>query len=274
MKRTLATVCIFLFLIAAFPVSAAPVKELWPIWAQNNPQSTDIVDHGPWTRFLQTYVKDDPAGLNRVDYAAVSIADKESLAGYLRQLSSTDVAALNRDEQQAVWINLYNALTVQVILDHYPVTSIRDIDISPGLFSSGPWGKKLIEVAGEPVSLDDIEHRILRPIWNDPRIHYAVNCASVGCPDLAARAYSAADMEEMLNAGAVAYVNSPRGVRIEAGGDITVSKIYDWFAEDFGGTEKAVIAHLLKYASGSAKAALATATGIDDYEYDWSLNGL
>jgi hypothetical protein len=259
LRRLAAIACIFLFLPAAFPVSAAPVKELWPVWAQNSPESTLSVDHGPWDRFLAAYVRDDPAGLNRVDYAHVTDADKAALASYLKQLARAPVTSLNRAEQQAYWINLYNALTVQVILDHYPVKSIRDIDISPGLFSDGPWGRKLITIEGEEVSLDDIEHRILRPLWNDPRLHYAVNCASVGCPDLAPRAYTPANMETMLNAG--------------ADGGIVASKIYDWFAEDFGGTEKGVIEHLLQYATGGRKEALQKATSIDEYHYHWSLNG-
>jgi len=273
LRRLAAIACIFLFLPAAFPVSAAPVKELWPVWAQNSPESTLSVDHGPWDRFLAAYVRDDPAGLNRVDYAHVTDADKAALARYLKQLARTPVTSLRRAEQQAYWINLYNALTVRVILDHYPVKSIRDIDISPGLFSDGPWARKLIVIEGEAVSLDDIEHRILRPLWNDPRIHYAVNCASVGCPDLAPRAYTPANMETMLNAGAAAYVNSPRGVDVDADRGIVASKIYDWFAEDFGGTEKGVIEHLLKYAAGTRKEALQKATSIDGYHYDWSLNG-
>ncbi|WNK00035.1 DUF547 domain-containing protein [Thalassospiraceae bacterium LMO-JJ14] len=273
MNRLYVRVCIFLFLCAAFPVSAAPVKELWPKWRQNNPDSAISLDHGIWQRFLKTYVKDDPAGLNRVDYAGVTAEDKRALSSYLDGLAATPVSTLNRGEQQAYWINLYNALTVQVIVDHYPVKSIRDIDISPGLFSDGPWAKKLIKIEGEEVSLDDIEHRILRPIWNDPRLHYAVNCASVGCPDLIARAYTAADMDRLLSANAVTYVNSPRGVKIADGG-ITVSKIYDWFQEDFGGSEEGVIAHLMQYVTGDRKAALESATYIDDYDYDWSLNGV
>jgi len=272
-KRPIAAVCIFLFLFAAIPVSAAPVKELWAKWAENDPNSAISPDHGIWDTFLKTYVKDDPAGLNRVDYAGVTDPDKNVLAAYIKNLAATKVTSLNRDEQRALWINLYNALTVQVILDHYPVESIRDIDISPGLFSDGPWGKKLLEIEGERISLDDIEHRILRPLWNDPRVHYAVNCASVGCPDLIAHAYTAADTDRLLRENAAAYINSPRGVRIEDA-EIVVSAIYDWFAGDFGGTEKGVIAHLMQYATGARKAALEKATGIDDYDYDWSLNGV
>ncbi len=97
-------------------------------------------------------------------------------------LAATSADRLRRAEQFPFWINLYNALTVKVVLDHYPVEIIRDIDISPGLFADGPWGKKLVTVEGEALSLDDIEHRILRPIWKDPRLHYVLNCAALGVP--------------------------------------------------------------------------------------------
>ncbi|MEX0694390.1 MAG: DUF547 domain-containing protein [Rhodospirillales bacterium] len=252
--------------------TAAPKPELWEKWTVHDPASTTVVDHQLWDRFLKSYVKVDPGGLNRFDYAAVDTGDRKVLQDYLGALGQTPVSSLNRGEQQAFWINLYNALTVQVVLDHYPVKSIRDIDISPGLFSDGPWGKKLITIEGEPVSLDDVEHRILRPIWKDPRLHYAVNCASVGCPDLVAEAYTARTMDSQLTANAHAYINSRRGVRID-GESMIVSSIYDWFQVDFGGSEKGVIAHLRHYARGDLKQALARAQEIEGYQYDWSLNG-
>jgi len=257
----------------AADINAAPKSELWEKWAAHDAQSTAVVDHSNWDKFLKTYVKDDPSGLNKVDYAGVTVEDKKALDDYVDALAVTPVLKLNRAQQQPYWINLYNALTVKVVLDHFPVKSIRDIDISPGLFSSGPWGKKLVEIAGEQVSLDDIEHRILRQIWKDPRIHYAVNCASVGCPDLSAQAYTAENTDAMLSVNAVAYINSPRGVRVSAN-DVIVSSIYDWFQADFDGTEKGVIAHLLPYAKGDRKKALEKASGISDYDYDWALNGL
>ena len=102
-------------------------------------------------------------------------------------LSGVAIGGYAPDEQRAFWINLYHALTVRVILSHYPVSGIREIDISPGLFARGPWDRKLIPVEGVELTLNDIEHRILRPIWRDPRVHYALNCASLGCPDLRRR---------------------------------------------------------------------------------------
>ena len=151
------------------------------------------------------------------------------------------------------------------------VKSIRDIDISPGLFSDGPWGKKLVSVEGEDISLDDIEHRILRPVWKDPRVHYGVNCASIGCPNLQPEAFTAENSDELLDKGAREFVNSPRGARIE-NGKLTVSSIYVWFKSDFGGTDAGVIDHLKKYAQPGLRTQLEKIDRISDNQYDWTLN--
>jgi len=259
------------FLIFPMAALAAPSADLWERWAAHDATSTDAVDHSAWDGFLARHLRTGEDGIARIAYGAVPDADKDALAAYLGTLAATQVSALNRPEQQAFWINLYNALTVQVILDHYPVATIRDIDISPGLFSNGPWGKKLIAVEGELVSLDDIEHRILRPIWQDPRIHYAVNCASIGCPNLQDRAFTAANADALMDKGARAYVNHPRGVDVD-GRTLTVSSIYEWFKEDFGDSDAGVIAHLKAFAKPDLKQALAGAKRIDADGYDWSLN--
>ncbi|MFK7943304.1 MAG: DUF547 domain-containing protein [Paracoccaceae bacterium] len=245
---------------------AAPSAELWRRWMGHVAGSTDHVDHSAWDALLQKHVLVGKDGIARVGYRGFG-GSRSKLDGYLAALRTTNVSGLDRPEQMAYWINLYNAVTLQVVLDHYPVESIRDIDISPGIFANGPWGAKLAEVEGVPVSLDDIEHRILRPIWKDPRIHYAVNCASIGCPNLAVQAFTGARLETMLDTGARAYVGHSRGCSIEAG-RVTASKIYDWFQEDFGGTEAGVIAHLRQHGAKG----LESATGIDSYQYDWSLN--
>jgi len=253
------------------PAAAAPSADLWDRWTAHDPASTAQVDHAAWDGFLTRYLRTGEDGVARLAYGAVSDADKAALDGYLAALGGTPVSMLNRPEQQAYWINLYNALTVQVILTHHPVDSIRDIDISPGFFADGPWGKKLLSVEGEEVSLDDIEHRILRPIWQDPRIHYAVNCASIGCPNLQDRAFTPDNTETLLNDGARAYVNHPRGVSVD-GDKLTVSSIYKWFKSDFGGSDAGVIEHLKQHAAPDLKAALAEIRRIDRDRYDWSLN--
>jgi hypothetical protein len=251
--------------------TAAPSAELWERWQKHDPQSELQVDHAPWNLFLQKYLVAGENGINLVKYAQVTDSDRKALDGYIRTLEQTPVSRLNRSRQQAYWINFYNALTLKVILDHYPVDSITDIDISPGFFSNGPWKKKLVTVEGEGVSLDDMEHRILRPIWQDPRVHYAVNCASMGCPNLQAQAFSAENLDVLLDKGAREYVNHPRGARV-VNGELIVSSIYVWFEEDFGGNDAGVIEHLKKYARPELRDRLEAVDRIADHEYDWSLN--
>lgn len=252
---------------------AAPEPDLWARWEAHDPANARTVDHTLWERFLDDYlVVNHPSGINRVRYADVVLEDKQQLEDYLGKLQAISVTRLRRAEQKAYWINLYNALTVNVILDHYPLDSIKDIDISPGWFSFGPWDAKLLEIEGEKVTLNDIEHRILRPIWQDNRIHYAVNCASLGCPNLQPEPFTADNTEQLLDEAAREYINHERGVKL-ADKRLTLSSIYKWFQVDFGGSERAVITHLRQYARPSLANSLKAFDGKVRYEYDWQLNG-
>jgi hypothetical protein len=233
-------------------------------WQKHGPEASATVDHGAWARFLARYLVVDDAGVHRLRYAAVSGADRRALADYLDALAATTVTELGRDGQLAFWLNLYNALTVAAVLEAYPVDSIRAVD--------DVWWADRVTVEGRSLSLDDIEHGIVRPVFADPRIHYAVNCAAVGCPNLAAEPYRGDGLDAQLDAAARAYVNDPRGVRIGVGGAVTLSRIYNWFQEDFGGSEAAVLKHLRRYAEPDLAADLAAADGIASYVYDWALN--
>ncbi|MGE0517333.1 MAG: DUF547 domain-containing protein, partial [Hyphomicrobiaceae bacterium] len=156
--------------------------------------------------------------------------------------------------------------------DRYPVKSIKDISLGNGLFgafSRGPWKAKVLTIRGLELSLDDIEHGILRPVFKDPRVHYAVNCASIGCPNLRGEALTGAKLSSQLDDGARLYVNHPRGARL-VNGELVVSSIYDWFKSDFG--DDGVLAHLRKYATPDLAARLKAATSINGYQYDWTLN--
>lgn len=258
-------------LLAGRSTFAAPAARLWPRFERHDPTSTRRVDHGLWAELLRTLLRPQPDGRWLVAYAAAGAKERAALEAYLAALAAVPVSALARPEQMAFWINLYNALTVKVVLDHWPVRSIRDIDISPGLFADGPWGAKLIAVEGEALSLDDVEHRILRPIWRDPRVHYAINCASLGCPDLAPEPYRADRLDDQLDAAGHRFVNHPRAVRLE-GGELLVSSLYHWFKEDFGGDDRSVIKHLCAYAAPSLAMALQTRDRIDGHAYDWGIN--
>jgi hypothetical protein len=255
----------------AAPLAAAPKAELWPRWEAHDPAAGVTIDHAAWARFLERHLVRGADGVNQIAYGRVPEADRAALGAYLARLAAVPISTFARPEQMAYWINLYNALTVQVVLDHYPVDSIRDIRISPGWFSTGPWGKKLITVEGEALSLDDIEHRILRPIWRDPRIHYAVNCASIGCPNLQPEPFAGARIEEQLDAAAREFVNGGRALWVE-GRDLRVSSIYRWFQEDFGADDPAVIAHLRHWAGPELAARLDGISRIRGHDYDWRLN--
>ncbi|MCL6608257.1 MAG: DUF547 domain-containing protein [Geminicoccaceae bacterium] len=257
--------------LAGRPAKAAPKARPWPRWEAHEPGSTLRVDHAPWAALLQHLLRPQPDGRRLVAYRDVGPAERAALEAYLAALSATAVSRLSRPEQMAFWINLYNALTLEVVLDHWPVRSIRDIDISPGLFADGPWGARLIAVEGEPLALDDIEHRILRPIWRDPRIHYAVNCASMGCPDLALEPYRADRLDAQLDRAGFEFVNHPRAVRIDRG-KLFVSSIYHWFVEDFDGNDRAVVEHLCAYAAPPLAMVLQQYERIDGHAYDWAIN--
>ena len=272
MKITRLAYAICMVLLTWDTAAAQPKPEVIDYWTKHNPQSTIVVDHRVWDQILQKYIRKTDANLNLFDYAGVSAGNKQALEDYLDTLSGITVTALSRDEQRAFWINAYNAITVKLILDHYPVRSIRNVN--GGFFNLGPWGDDVFEVEGQVLSLDDIEHGILRPIWDDPRTHYSVNCASYGCPNLADRAWTAANMEEMLDAGARAFINSDRGIQKIKGKRIEVSSIYHWFKEDFKGTDRGVIEHLRQYAEGDLKVQLKTVTRISGHDYDWALNAV
>jgi hypothetical protein len=256
--------------IGGFQALFAPKKDPWPLWEAHDPESQATVDHDTWDRLLQRYVQIDDEGINRVVYVALNQTGRSDMDAYIAYLTAQPVSRFNRVEQLAYWINLYNALTVQTVAQAYPVDSIRDIRLSPGLFSFGPWDKKLITVEGVELSLNDIEHRILRPLWDDPLIRYGLNCAALGCPNLARNAYTGMTADQQLKVGARRFINSPRGAWFH-NGKLGVSSIYAWFKEDFGGDDVGILAHLKTYADPGLRARLDGVKEIRRHEYDWGL---
>lgn len=242
----------------------------FPAFATVDNASTAEIDNTAWNAFLDRYLSLRPDGVMLVDYGAVTDADKGALKGYVALLEATDPTTLSSDEQLAYWLNFYNALTADVILDNYPLASIRDIKDGP-LDFKGPWNDKRVTVNGEALSLDDIEHSIIRPIYAEPRIHYGVNCASIGCPNLQPVAFVGATIDADLTRAAREFINNPRGVSVERN-RVTASKIFTWFREDFGDNEAEVLDHLRQYADPDLAAKLEGRTRINRYEYDWALN--
>lgn len=266
--------CFFLILTLFFAihnVNASYHKTLWPLWEVNNPLSTEKIDHDEWQQFLSKRVLRNDENINLIDYAHLDDDDFSLLKKYIEKMTKIDISNYNRQEQLAFWINVYNALTVQIVADYYPIGSIEEIKVSPGIFSIGPWGKKIITINDTPLTLDDIQNRILRPIWNDPRILYALNNASIGAPNIRMQAYQGSTIHNALNEAAFEYINSLRGAQVIEGA-LIVSKIYDWYIEDFGGATQDVITHLKQFAMEPLRSQLKHVNNIDSYIYNWHLN--
>ncbi|WP_197077557.1 DUF547 domain-containing protein [Hyphomicrobium sp. 99] len=232
-----------------------------------------VVDHSVWDGILGKYVK-RRGNTTSFDYKSVLPEDRQRLKHYISQLEGVDPATLDRPEQFALLANLYNAKTIDIVLDHYPVASIKNISLGGGLvatFTGGPWKKKVTKLRGVELSLDDIEHGILRPVFHDPRVHYALNCASIGCPNLQTEGFTGAKLETQLDAAAREFINDSHGVDASEKA-LRVSEIYKWFKEDFGGDDKGVITHLRAYASEPLSKRLNHFESIDGFFYNWKLN--
>ena len=251
----------------------APVPEEIEGWDVSDEASVEQLDHGPWQEILDGYVATDGEGVNLFDYEGLqaNAGDAAKLNAYLEYLQGLDPRDYSRAEQMAYWINFYNALTVKVVLDEYPVETIRDIHEGVVPYT-GPWDDVHARVTGEDLTLNHMEHGILRPLWREERIHYAVNCAAYGCPHLIDTAFTADNTEELLDAGARAYVNNFRGVDVVDEDFIVISSIYDWYAEDFGDTEESIMEHLRQHAEDELATFLEGFEGAIEYDYDWGLN--
>ena len=244
-------------------LAASPIRKL-------RPRGSGSFDHSSFDALLQAYVKPDAQGYNRVDYRGLKSGGQGALKAYVSSLEAARPTGLSSAEAQAFWINLYNAKTLDVVVDRYPVTSIKKINLGGGgLFGSGPWSKKLMVVEGTELSLDDVEHRIVRPLFDDPMSHYGLNCASYSCPNLMTRAYTGANVKGLMAQSAVDYVNHPRGVTVKSN-RIVASKIYSWYAGDFGG-KRQLKSHWGQFAEPNHAAAISNAS-LGRFVYDWSLN--
>lgn len=225
--------------------------------------SVPTVDHKLYAELLKAHVSNEV-----VDYQGFK-KDEAKLDRYLEILAKTDTRTLSRNEQFAFYINAYNAWTIKLILSGYPgIKSIKDL----GTFFKSPWKKKIARIDGKVVTLDNIEHDILRPRFKDPRIHFAVNCASRSCPPLMSKPYQGDVLDQQLTRITEKFINEPERNRLK-GNTLYVSRIFDWYADDFNGD---IVAFFLKYAKGNTlKMLKENRSGIDvEYlDYDWSLNG-
>jgi hypothetical protein len=250
---------------------AQQAANLIPFWDDREPDSGLVVNHAPWQSLLSKYLDDQHAsGINRFDYASVARGDLRLLDEYLDYLQSLDPRQLNALEQKAYWINLYNCVTVKFVLveNRNNLRSIRQI--RSGFLTPGPWQREALQINFQQLSLDDIQHGILRPIWQDNRVHYALSSASLGSPNLLKTAFTGANVESLLEKATSDFVAHPRAVQI-SNGRLVLSEIYDLYAGDFGTNFRTLKEHIKKYALPEMSARLDIFNRAQ-YAHDWDLN--
>lgn len=221
-------------------------------------------DHQIFDELLKKHVSKD--GI--VNYKGF-IEDREKFEKYLDLLSNNapDRDTWSKEEQLAYWINVYNAFTVKLIIDNYPVASIQDLHPKVKIpLVNTVWHIKFFKIGGEEANLDEIEHKILRKEFDEPRIHFAINCASFSCPPLLNEAFVPGKLEEQLNRVAKSFINDPKRNLIRQN-DAELSQIFSWFKGDF--TKKgSLIDYINQYSSVKIK----SNAKISYLKYDWTLN--
>lgn len=224
-----------------------------------------VMNHDAWTKLVKAHV--DGEGL--VDYKGF-IKDSAQLNSYLEKISaSAPSSKWSENDKIAYWLNAYNAFTVKFIVDNYPVKSIKDLGAdNPIIFVNTAWDKKFFKIDGRSTSLNDIEQRILRQNFTEPRIHFALNCASMSCPKLRKEAYVGSKLDEQLTDQAKEFLNDSHRNKITPTNP-KVSSIFDFYTKDFtkwSGME--LIPYINKYSSTKINAG----TKLQYLDYDWSLN--
>lgn len=221
------------------------------------------VDHRLYAGLLSRYVADGV-----VDYRGLKAAEK-TLDRYLDMLSAVDPAELSASDRFAFYANAYNAWTIKLILNHYPgIESIKEA----GSLLRSPWKKRFVKLDGRMMTLDEIEHDTLRAEFKDPRIHFAVNCASKGCPPLYHEPFEGSKLEKQLDDATRRFINDPGRYRLDDR-ILYVSKIFDWYGADF---DHDPVGYFIQFADDDLKARLVRQRSrlkVDYLDYDWSLNG-
>ncbi len=237
---------LFLLIFECFSCNRSIVQEI-------SPTSAKPIKHSVLSNVLEKYVDKD----GNVDYK--NIAKDDQFFEYLETLKKTHPdSSWTQDERMAYWINAYNAFTIKLIIDHYPVKSIKDIP--------NRWANKFISIEGKKYSLEEIEHQILRKLYKEPRIHFAINCASYSCPKLLNKSFEAESLDKQLDSVARDFVNDKRRNIISAD-RAQVSQIFKWFKEDFTSTSS-----LKEYIQKYSEVTMDQATKIEYLEYKWELN--
>ncbi len=255
--------------LAVLSQQAGARETLGKKWARNASVSMDQIDHRPYDALLRKYVDGD----GYVNYRAwhVSSEDRAALRHYLTQLSRASPSLrASRESQFAFWINAYNAVTLEGILREYPTESIRNHTSKLGGYNI--WKDLPLLVGGKEYPLETMEHQVLRKM-GDPRIHFAIVCASVGCPRLLNEAYVGAKLEQQLAANTRDFFDRRQNFWIDGQGTMHVSSILNWFGSDFGKTQAEQFRFLRPYLPPAAQSvAVNPRTRMKFQKYNWSLN--
>ena len=245
-------------------VGAPPRPNPVPAWAHHVAEPRSAFDHSAYDKLLKKHV----TGQGLVDYKGFK-ADEAAFNQYLALLSKAPPAAgWSKAEQMAYWINAYNAYTIRLILDHYPVQSIKDIGSKIKIpFVTTPWAAKFFSIGDKKMSLDNIEHGILRKKFDDPRIHFALVCASISCPRLRNEAYTPAQLEKQLDDQGHDFLNNPAKNKITKA-NAQLSKYFDWYKGDWEKNGQSVVQWVNRYAATKIDAG----TKVSYLDYNWSLN--
>lgn len=229
-----------------------------------NASAQSGVSHKSYDELLQKYVDDQ----GMVDYKGLQ-NERSKLQSYLTMLESNEPQKSWSDDQQlAYWINAYNAYTIELILRHYPVKSIKEIGSTIKIpFVSTAWDVKFINIGGKEYDLNKIEHGVIRKQFDEPRIHFALVCAAVSCPKLQNRAFTADKLEEQLSLTAKQFLTNPEKNEIKNSQKVKLSKIFNWYGGDFNNEGT-----LIEYLSQYSPVELNSRTRIEWMDYNWDLN--
>lgn len=256
-------IALVLLLATATSVAAQPASSITEHWRAHNADSRATIDHSAFTAFLQKYVVERDDAPNLVRYGAVTAADRQALQAYIRALTAVPLSRYNRSEQLAYWLNLYNAALLNLVLQHYPIASVRDIN--------QPWDTPVVKIDGVALTLAQIRTDILWPIWREPMACYGLSWAALGGPELRASAYRGSAVYAQLRAAAKAFVRSPQGFAIK-NDRLYLSRFFTFNKNAFGRSSAALISQLREHVPPASSARLDIFDRIAGFRFNWQLN--
>ncbi|MCK9503399.1 MAG: DUF547 domain-containing protein [Porticoccaceae bacterium] len=268
-KKLLLSLLLPLLLLGSHSVVAAPQAEYWSLWDKSNESNQDVIDHSLWDGLLASYaVAEEDEGIVTFRYGDMNVQAHKQLAQYIDNLEQIDPRIYSSLEQKAFWMNLYNALTVQAVTEN--LQTLKKADFAQPL-APEVWSEKRVKIASEKLSLNDIQHRILRPIWKDHRVLFGLNCATRDCPNLSPRAYTALNIKSQLSEAGQRFINTNAGL-LYSNGVLHASRLFKEYMADFAADEKTLTKVFAHYARDMKALYVLGYTGTIDFTTDSRLN--